>query len=487
MLEMIISDLMMLLPEAIMIVGAMLLLLWGAFADEKSPHYQRSIIITTLSIILVSIFALTSAQFDGKIFDNQVVSNSFTHFSKMLIALSGFTIICMMWPTKSIQTPVFEIPVLILFSLAGMMLMVSSNSLISLFIGMEIMSLPLYVMAASDRSNSISTEAGLKYFILGSLSTGLFLFGASLVYAFTGTLNFTEIDQYFLSKNDGTSAIPIGFLLGLIFIIVSFCFKISAVPFHMWTPDVYQGSPTIITAFMSSAPKVAGITIFLRLLLEPFYNLADQWQQIVVFVSIASMFIGSLGAITQKNFKRLLAYSSIGHIGFALVGLASAEDQGLVGVMLYITIYLTMTLAAFACLLMVRRDGKGLEMISDLAGLSKSHPRLAMMMAIIMLSMAGIPPLAGFFAKFYVLLPAVQKGMYGLAISAILASLIAAYYYLKIVKVMYFDEIYEKNDSIDSYALAAVAIIGTAFNVIFIVAPTPLINVATKAVEVLFG
>ena len=487
MLENILSDLMMILPSIVLVIGAMLLLIWGAFADSKSPKYHQSVIVTTISVILVSIFALTSADFNGQIFEGLLVSNSFTYFSQFLIILSGLAIVLMMWPSKDIPATAFEIQVLILFSLAGMMIMVSANSLISLFISMEIMSLPLYVMAASDRSNSISTEAGMKYFILGSLSTGIFLFGASLVYGFTGTLSFTEIDQYFSNMNDGTSAIPIGFLVGLVFIIISFCFKISAVPFHMWTPDVYQGAPTIITAFMSSAPKVAGITLFLRLLLEPFYNLSDQWQQIVVFVSIASMFVGSLGAIMQTNFKRLLAYSSIGHIGFALVGLASSEDEGLVGVMLYMTIYLTMTLAVFASLLMVRKNGKPLEMISDLAGISKSHPTLAMIMAIIMLSMAGIPPLAGFFAKFYVLLPAVQKGMYGLAISAILASLIAAYYYLKIVKVMYFDELYEKNDKVSAFTLSGVALAGAVFNVLFIIAPSPIINIATKAVEVLFG
>lgn len=487
MIETIIGDLMMVLPEIILLIGAMLLLIWGAFARKESASYNFSIMLTSLGIIVVSMFALASSQFTGKLFDGMLISNTFTHYSQFLIILSSLAIILMMWPSKDIPASPFELHVLILISTAGMMLMVSSNTLLSLFISMEMMSLPIYIMAASERDNYLSSEAGMKYFVLGSLSTGLFLFGSSLVYGFTGSLNFIEIDQFFTSINDGTSSIPLGFLVGMIFIIVAFCFKISAVPFHMWTPDVYQGSPTVITAFMSSAPKIAGITLFLRILLEPFYSLSDQWQQIIVFVSIASMFVGSLGAIMQKNFKRLLAYSSIGHIGFALVGLASSEDKGLVGVMLYMTIYLTMTLAAFSCLLMVRRDGKGLEMISDLAGLSKSNPRLALMIAIIMLSMAGIPPLAGFFAKFYVLLPAVQKGMYGLAISAIIASLIAAYYYLKVVKVMYFDEVYEKNDYVSAFTLSGVAFIGAAFNVLFIISPTPLVNIATKAVEVLFG
>ncbi len=477
----------MILPECILLVGAMLLLLWGAFADKNAASYNSSISITSLAILLVSIFALGNGNFTGKIFDGSLISNSFTHYSQFLIILSSLLIVFMMWPSKDVQPTPFEIHVLILIATAGMMLMVASNSLLSLFISMEMMSLPIYIMAASDRNNRISSEAGMKYFVLGSLSTGLFLFGSSLVYGFSGSLNFIEIDLYFKAASDGAASIPLGFLVGMIFIIVAFCFKISAVPFHMWTPDVYQGSPTIITAFMSSAPKIAGVTLFLRILLEPFYSLSDQWQQIIVFVSIASMFVGSLGAIMQTNFKRLLAYSSIGHIGFVLVGLASTEDEGLVGVMVYMTIYLTMTLAAFACLLMVRRDGKGLEMISDLSGLSKTHPNLALALAILMLSMAGIPPLAGFFAKFYVLLPAIQKGMYGLAISAILASLIAAYYYLKVVKVMYLDEVYEKNDYVSAFALSSVALLGAAFNVLFIISPSPIVNIATKAVEVLFG
>jgi len=480
-------DLYYLTPELILFLGAMFLLMWGVFSSNTSSMYKKNLSLISKGVIVLSIYTMCESDHEGKLFGELILNNAFTEFVKILILLSGLGVSMMMWPSKENKTYAFELHVLMLLSMGGMMIMVSANSLISLFIGMEIMSLPLYIMAASDRDKSISTEAGIKYFILGSLSTGIFLFGSALVYGFTGTLDFTQIDVYFTSVSDGSSSIPLGFLVGLIFIIISFCFKISAAPFHMWTPDVYQGSPTVITAFFSSAPKIAGIAIFLRLLLEPFYNLADQWQQIIIFVSAASMLVGSLGAIMQNNFKRLLAYSSIGHIGFALVGLASTEDEGLVGIIIYMVIYLTMTLSAFACLLMVKRDGHNCEEIKDLSGISRTHPTLALILAIIMLSMAGIPPLAGFFAKFYILIPAIKKEMYTLAILAIMASLISAYYYLKIVKVMYFDESQKKNDAINSPALITVALAGAAFNVFYIVAPTPLINMVSKAAAVLFN
>jgi NADH-quinone oxidoreductase subunit N len=329
----------------------------------------------------------------------------------------------------------FEYPVLIVIATLGMMMMISANDLIALYLGLELQSLALYVVAAINRDSVRSTEAGLKYFVLGALSSGMLLYGASLVYGFTGQTSFAGIAAVLAA-----SETSLGLIFGLVFLIAGLAFKVSAVPFHMWTPDVYEGAPTPVTAFFAAAPKVAAMTMFIRVVVGPFAPVAGDWQQIIAFIAIASMLLGAFAAIGQSNIKRLMAYSSIGHMGFALVGLAAGSEAGVQGVVIYLLIYLAMTLGAFACILSMRRRDAMVEDISDLAGLSKTNPIMAFMLAMILFSLAGIPPLAGFFAKFYVFLAAIEANLYALAVIGVLASVVGAYYYLRIIKIMYFDE-----------------------------------------------
>ncbi|MBV9261189.1 MAG: NADH-quinone oxidoreductase subunit NuoN, partial [Pseudolabrys sp.] len=354
----------------------------------------------------------------------------------------------------------------------------SANDLIALYLGLELMSLALYVVAASNRDSVRSTEAGLKYFVLGALSSGMLLYGASLVYGFTGTVSFQGI-----AKAAGTGGI--GLIFGLVFLFVGFCFKISAVPFHMWTPDVYEGAPTPVTAFFAGAPKVAAIAMFVRATIVAFPGITHQWQQIVVFVAIASMLLGSFAAIGQRNIKRLLAYSSIGHMGFALVGLAAGTAEGVQGVMVYMAIYVAMTLGAFAVVLSMRRGGRLVENIADLSGLARTHPGTAFFLGALMFSLAGVPPLAGFFAKFYVFLAAIKAGLYLLAVVGVVASVIGAYYYLVIVKVMYFDAP-EKGFAPMPASLRLVLVVAGLINILFFAYPAPLLGAATAAAKSLF-
>jgi NADH-quinone oxidoreductase subunit N len=340
------------------------------------------------------------------------------------------------------------------------------------------MSLALYVVAASNRDNAKSTEAGLKYFVLGALSSGMLLYGASLIYGFTGTVSFAGI------ASSATTA-SIGIVFGLVFLLAGLCFKVSAVPFHMWTPDVYEGAPTPVTAFFASAPKVAALAVFTRVTLTAFPGIVPQWQQIVVFVAIASMALGSFAAIGQKNIKRLMAYSSIGHMGFALVGLAAGTVEGAQGVLIYISIYVAMTLGSFAIILAMKRDGQAFEQISDFAGLSRTNPLLAFFFAMLLFSLAGIPPLAGFFAKWYVFVAAIKAGLFTLAVIGVLTSVVGAFYYLTIIKVMYFDEPLEKLDPVRVELRTVLAVAGL-FNIFFFVYPGPLVSVATAAAKSLF-
>jgi NADH-quinone oxidoreductase subunit N len=322
-----------------------------------------------------------------------------------------------------------------MFSVLGMMIMISANDLISLYVGLELQSLVLYVLAAFRRDDVKSSEAGLKYFVLGALSSGMLLYGASLIYGFAGTTNFTVLAQE-MSK---ISTLSIGFLTGMVFVICGLAFKISAVPFHMWTPDVYEGAPTPVTAFFALAPKVAAMALFVRFLAYPLNGRWDLWGDIISVLAAASLIVGAVAALRQTNIKRLLAYSSIGHMGFVLLGIAAGNNQGIQGIVLYLAIYVLMSAGTFACVLAMRRQGQLVENISDLAGLSKTHPWMALMLLILMFSMAGIPPFAGFFAKLYVLLPAIQAHLYLLSVIAVLSSVVSAYYYLRIVKLMYFD------------------------------------------------
>jgi NADH-quinone oxidoreductase subunit N len=340
------------------------------------------------------------------------------------------------------------------------------------------MSLALYVVAAINRDSVRSTEAGLKYFVLGALSSGMLLYGATLVYGFTGTINFAGI-----AKSAGQGGI--GLIFGLVFLFAGFCFKVSAVPFHMWTPDVYEGAPTPITAFFAAAPKVAGMAMFVRTTVVAFPEVASQWKQIVVFVAIASMALGAFAGIGQRNIKRLMAYSSIGHMGFALIGLAAGTAQGIQGLLVYMAIYVVMTLGTFACILAMRRDGELVENISDLAGLARTNPTMAFFLAMLMFSLAGIPPLAGFFAKFYVFVAAIKAGLFTLAVVGVLASVVGAYYYLTIIKVMYFDEPLTKLDPMRTELRTVLAVAGL-FNILFFAYPGLLVSAAAVAAKSLF-
>ena len=466
-----------LLPEIVLGVGAMALLMLGVYRSERS-----TILIDALSIALLVVAGVIVVLLpEGKLvtFGGSFVVDDFARFLKIL-ALAGSAAAILMsidYDQREGQRR-FEYSVLIVLSTLGMLMLISAADLIALYLGLELMSLPLYVVAASHRTSLRSTEAGLKYFVLGALSSGMLLYGASLVYGFTGTVSFTGIAHS--AADAGT-----GLIFGLVFLFAGFCFKVSAVPFHMWTPDVYEGAPTPVTAFFAAAPKVAGIAMFVRAAVMAFPGITTQWQEIVSFVSIASMLLGSFAAIGQRNIKRLMAYSSIGHMGFALVGLAAGTAEGVQGVLIYMAIYITMTLGVFAVILSMRRDGGMVELIDQLAGLARTHPGMAFLMAMLLFSMAGVPPLAGFFAKFYVFLAAMKAGLYVLAVIGVLASVVGAYYYLAIVKTMYFDQpaegFYRMPDE-----LKVVLGVCALFNLVFFIYPGPLVGVASTAAHSLF-
>jgi NADH-quinone oxidoreductase subunit N len=374
----------------------------------------------------------------------------------------------------------FEFPVLVLLATTGMLMMISANDLIALYVGLELQSLALYVLAAFQRNSARSSEAGLKYFVLGALSSGMLLYGASLVYGFTGSTDFADI-----AAAVQPSGANIGLIFGLVFLMAGFAFKISAVPFHMWTPDVYEGAPTPVTAFFAAAPKLAAMALTVRVLITAFPAVTTQWQQIITFLAIASMALGSFAAIGQTNIKRLMAYSSIGHMGYALVGLAAGTTEGVQGVIIYLAIYLAMTLGTFACILAMRRHGRMVEDIDQLSGLSSTSPLMAFLLAMLLFSLAGIPPLAGFFAKFYVFLAAIHAGLYALAVIGVLLSVVGAYYYLRIVKIMYFDAPAERFEPMDT-PLAVVLGITGLFILLYFVYPAPLVAFAGAAAKSLF-
>jgi NADH-quinone oxidoreductase subunit N len=374
----------------------------------------------------------------------------------------------------------FEFPVLVLLATTGMLMMISANDLIALYVGLEQQSLALYVVAAFQRDSPRSSEAGLKYFVLGALSSGMLLYGASLVYGFTGSTGFDDI-----ALAVQPSGANIGLIFGLVFLMAGFAFKISAVPFHMWTPDVYEGAPTPVTAFFAAAPKLAAMALTARVLITAFPAVTLEWRQIVVFLAIASMALGSFAAIGQTNIKRLMAYSSIGHMGYALVGLAAGTTEGVQGVIIYLAIYLAMTLGTFACILAMRRDGRMVEDIDQLSGLSSTSPLMAFLLAMLLFSLAGVPPLAGFFAKFYVFLAAIHAGLYALAVIGVLLSVVGAYYYLRIVKIMYFDAPAERFEPMDT-PLAAVLGVTGLFILLYFIYPAPLVAFAGAAAKSLF-
>ncbi len=466
------------LPEIVLACGAMLMLMFGVFLGERSSRFVNSWCVLVLVGAAAALIAVPVGQ--HALFSGSFVLDDFARFLKMLtlIGSAGALIVSLDWLASERQQR-FEYGALFLLSTLGMLVLISAADLIALYLGLEMMSLALYVVAASNRDNVKSTEAGLKYFVLGALSSGMLLYGASLIYGFTGTIEFAGIAR---ATDTGAS---IGLIFGLVFLFVGFCFKISAVPFHMWTPDVYEGAPTPVTAFFAAAPKVAGIAIFVRAAITAFPGIVHEWQQIVTFVSIASMALGAFAAIGQRNIKRLMAYSSIGHMGFALVGLAAGTSAGVQGVLVYMAIYVAMTLGSFAVILSMRRGGVFVENISDLAGLARTHPTMAFFFAMLMFSLAGIPPLAGFFAKFYVFLAAINAGLYALAVIGVLTSVVGAFYYLMIVKTMYFDEPAQSFDNMPGLLRLTLGVAGVV-NLLFFAWPAPLLTAANAAAKSLF-
>jgi len=466
-----------LLPEIVLGLGAMALLMLGVFRSDLSVRVVDFAAIALLAIAGAILLALPSGKLVS--FGGSFVVDDFARFLKILALIGSAAAIAMSLDyAKRERQERFEYPVLILLSTLGMLMLISAADLIALYLGLELMSLPLYVMAASHRDRLRSTEAGLKYFVLGALSSGMLLYGASLIYGFTGTVTFTGIAR--TAAHGG-----VGLIFGLVFLFAGFCFKVSAVPFHMWTPDVYEGAPTPVTALFAAAPKVAGIAMFVRAAVAAFPGIATQWQQIIVFVAIASMLLGAFAAIGQRNIKRLMAYSSIGHMGYALIGLAAGTAEGVQGVLLYMAIYITMTLGVFAVILAMRRSTGMVESIDQLSGLARSHPTMAFLLAMLLFSMAGVPPLAGFFAKFYVFLAAIKAGFYVLAVIGVLASVVGAYYYLAIIKLMYFDEAVEGFYAMPIELRVVLGICGL-FNILFFLYPGPLVGAASAAAHSLF-
>ncbi|CDM57333.1 MULTISPECIES: NADH-quinone oxidoreductase subunit NuoN [Rhizobium] len=433
--ETILASLHLSIPELILAVGALVLLMVGVFSGERSGRMVSVLALIVLAAAALWLIVLPS---EGVAYGGVFLSDGFGRFMK-ITALVGSSVALFMslGLARENQLDKFEFPVLLLLCTLGILLMISANDLISLYLGLELQSLAIYVVAAINRDSVKSTEAGLKYFVLGALSSGMLLYGMSLVYGFTGHTQFAAIAQ--VLTVDGARSL--GLIFGLVFILAGIAFKISAVPFHMWTPDVYEGAPTPVTAFLASAPKVAAMAMMTRIVITAFQPVLADWQQVVVFISIASMLLGSFAAIGQRNIKRLMAYSSIGHMGYALVGLASGTQTGVSGVMLYMVIYMVMTLGSFAIIMSMRRkDGTVVEEVNDLAGLSTTNPFMATVLTILMFSLAGIPPLAGFFAKYFVFVAAIEAKLYALAIIGILASVVGAYYYLRVIKLMWFDE-----------------------------------------------
>lgn len=470
------------LPEIFLVISAAFLLLVGAW---KGNAFFDSMCRLSVGFILVALMIILKLPHTERLaFYGMFSSNGFTIYSKLLILLgTSFAIILSMgYFRKEDFSGKFELPVLMLLAAAGMMCMVSANNLITLYTGLELQSLSLYVLAAIKRDSVRSSEAGLKYFVLGALASGILLYGISLVYGFTGTTDFAEIARLYTVE----TKLPIGVLVGLTLVIVALCFKVSAVPFHMWTPDVYEGAPTPVTAFFAAAPKIAALALFVRVTMEPFGGAMEQWRQAIIFVSAASMIVGALGAIRQTNIKRLMAYSSIGHVGYALMGLSVGTAEGISAILVYLTIYITMSLGAFACIMMMQFNGEALEKIDDFSGLARSHPIRAIAIAIFMFSLAGIPPLAGFFGKYYIFLAVITSKFYALAVIGALASVVGAYYYLRVVKVMYVDEPREVLDKETAIEMDIVAFAAAAFNLLFFLSPTPLFLVAETAARALF-
>jgi len=462
------ENLNLILPEIFLSLSIFATLLIGVFFKNS---YNLVTNITYIIIISLLLIVYNSFNENGNLFSNSFVSNSFTNFFKILILLGTlFVMLITQDFIKETKINYFEYPLLLLFSVLGMFFMISSNDLMSFYLGLELQSLALYILASIDRDNLKSNEAGIKYFVLSALSSGLLLYGCSLLYGFTGSTNFEEINLKMELENTGA-------IFAMVFILVGLAFKVSAVPFHMWTPDVYQGSPSSVTSFFAVVPKVAGIAILIRFVYIPFEQLIDQWKNILVFMSLASMILGAIAAIGQTNIKRLIAYSSIGHIGYALAGISTGTITGYSSSITYISIYVIMNLGVFGCIFLMKKEGEYCEDIKDLAGISKQNPLLAISFLIIMFSLAGIPPLAGFFAKFYVFMSVIESGMYTLAIVGLLTTVISAFYYLRIIKIIYFDEIKEPFDKIKNSGITRTVFMSCSILILFFLYPSVLNNI----------
>jgi NADH-quinone oxidoreductase subunit N len=466
-------------PELLLAVGAVVVLLVSLFWKGISST-AVSIVAIVLLLAVLAVLLLQPAS--GVLFNGVFIVDGFARYMKALV-LGGAaaTLLISLSNSKEHGIDKFEYAVLVLLATLGMMIMVSANDLMSLYIGLELQSLALYVVAAMKREDRKATEAGIKYFVLGALSSGMLLYGASLVYGFTGT---TQIDQIVAAITLDSRSI--GLIFGMVFLLAGIAFKISAVPFHMWTPDVYEGAPTPVTAFFAAAPKVAAMALFIRVTTVSFAPITHDWQQIIIFLSIASMVLAAFAAIGQNNLKRLLAYSSIGHVGFALVGLSSGTAVGVEGVAVYMAIYIAMTVGIFACVLALRTENGPVETISELAGLAQKRPFVAAIIAILMFSLIGLPPLAGFFAKWQVFLAAVEQNLFVLAVIGVLASAVSAFYYLRIVKVMYFDEPVAKFAAVPGELNLVMAAIGFLIVTYFVTVGSPLTAAAHSAAGSLF-
>jgi NADH-quinone oxidoreductase subunit N len=466
------------LPEILLVAGVLVLVMVGAFRGERSTEITTIGALALLAVAFIAVLMLPSGRIEAM--SGSFVTDAFAKFMKALTLIGAAASIIMSTDylrREGINR--FEFPILILLSTIGMLMVISANDLIGLYLGLELLSLASYVIAAFHRDDARSTEAGLKYFVLGALSSGMLLYGASLVYGFTGQISFPAIAA---ALHGSASS---GVIFGLVFLAAGIAFKISAVPFHMWTPDVYEGAPTPVAAFFAAAPKMAAMAMAVRVFVGAFPGILVQWQQIIVFISIASMALGSFAAIGQRNIKRLMAYSSIGNVGYALIGLAAGTAQGIQGVVVYMAIYLAMTLGAFACILGMRRGKVMFETIDDLSGVARTHPVMAFCFAAMMFSLAGIPPLAGFFAKFYVFAAAIDANLVTLAVIGVVTSVIGAYYYIRIVKVMYFDEPKEPYAPMTT-SLKVVLGLSSAVVLLFWLVPAPLVSAASVAARSLF-
>jgi NADH-quinone oxidoreductase subunit N len=461
------------LPELFLSIAIMFLLMLGVFIKKS---FKLVNLLTILSLIFAIALVLNQPNEIIKIFNGSYIIDKLSIFMKVLTLLfCVFVLLLSKDYIKNNSIDKIEYPIIILASTLGMILMISSYDLIVFYLGLELQSLCLYILASFKRDDERSTEAGLKYFVLSALASGLLLYGCSLIYGFTGSTNFEIISENLSEGNTGA-------VFGMVFIIVGLAFKVSAVPFHMWTPDVYEGSPTSVTSFFALVPKIAALTVFIRFMYVPFINVISHWQTIIIFLSIASMILGAVAAIGQSNIKRLMAYSSIGHMGYALAGLAPGTNAGIHSTIIYLTIYLVMNLGAFGCIFMMKRENVFYEKINDLSGLSKNHPMLALGFLIILFSLAGMPPLAGFFAKFYIFMAVIEAKMYTLAIIGLVTTVVSAFYYLRIIKVIYFDRPIEPFEESDDWGLKAPLVLSSILILIYFIYPSILTEVVSSII-----